>query len=208
MLKEIFEQPQTVRNALRGRIDNDSSMARFGGLNMTTAELRAVDRIVIAACGTSWHAGLVGEYLLEELAHLPVEVEYASEFRYRNAPFDRHTLLLVITQSGETLDTLAGLRETKRRGHKVLGICNVVGSTIARESDGGIYLHAGPRDRRRLYQGIYVAGDGAGAVRFVHGPHPDAVPAGRRADVARAGANSRPNPEGARPTMNASGRSL
>ena len=144
MLKEIFEQPQTVRNALRGRIDNDSAMARFGGLNMTTAELRAVDRIVIAACGTSWHAGLAGEYLLEELAHLPTEVEYASEFRYRNAPFDSHTLLLVITQSGETLDTLAGLRETKRRGHKVLGICNVVGSTIARESDGGIYLHAGP----------------------------------------------------------------
>ena len=144
MLKEIFEQPQTVRNALRGRLEKDSAMARFGGLNMTTAELRAVDRIVIAACGTSWHAGLVGEYLLEELAHLPVEVEYASEFRYRNAPFDKHTLLLVITQSGETLDTLAGLRETKRRGHKVLGICNVVGSTIAREADGGIYLHAGP----------------------------------------------------------------
>ncbi len=111
---------------------------------MSTADLRAVDRVVIAACGTSWHAGLVGEYLLEELAHLPTEVEYASEFRYRNAPFDKHTLLLVITQSGETLDTLAGLRETKRRGHKVLGICNVVGSTIAREADGGIYLHAGP----------------------------------------------------------------
>jgi len=144
MLKEIFEQPQTVRNALRGRTDHDAAMARFGGLNMSTSELRAVDRIVIAACGTSWHAGLVGEYLLEELAHLPTEVEYASEFRYRNAPFDKNTLLLVITQSGETLDTLAGLRETRRRGHKVLGICNVVGSTIARESDGGIYLHAGP----------------------------------------------------------------
>ncbi len=144
MLKEIFEQPQTVRNALRGRLDYDSAMARFGGLNMSTAELRAVDRIVIAACGTSWHAGLAGEYLIEELAHVPVEVEYASEFRYRNAPFDKNTLLLVITQSGETLDTLAGLRETRRRGHKVLGICNVVGSTIAREADGGIYLHAGP----------------------------------------------------------------
>jgi glucosamine--fructose-6-phosphate aminotransferase (isomerizing) len=144
MLKEIFEQPSTVRNAIRGRVDFDAAMARFGGLNMTTAELRAVDRVVIAACGTSWHAGLVGEYLLEELAHVPTEVEYASEFRYRNAPFDKHTLLLVITQSGETLDTLAGLRETKRRGHKVLGICNVVGSTIAREADGGIYLHAGP----------------------------------------------------------------
>ena len=144
MLKEIFEQPQTIRNAIRGRIDYDAAMSRFGGLNMSTAELRAVDRVVVAACGTSWHAGLVGEYLLEELAHLPAEVEYASEFRYRNAPFDKNTLLLVITQSGETLDTLAGLRETKRRGHKVLGICNVVGSTIARESDGGIYLHAGP----------------------------------------------------------------
>ena len=144
MLKEIFEQPQTIRNALRGRIDYDGAMARFGGLNMSTAELRAVDRVVIAACGTSWHAGLIGEYLLEELAHIPTEVEYASEFRYRNAPFDKNTLLLVITQSGETLDTLAGLRETKRRGHKVLAICNVVGSTIAREADGGIYLHAGP----------------------------------------------------------------
>ncbi|HEY5912022.1 MAG TPA: glutamine--fructose-6-phosphate transaminase (isomerizing) [Verrucomicrobiae bacterium] len=144
MLKEIFEQPQTVRNALRGRLDYDAAMSRFGGLNMTTAELRTVDRVVIAACGTSWHAGLVGEYLLEELAHVPTEVEYASEFRYRNTPFDKNTLLLVITQSGETLDTLAGLRETKRRGHKVLGICNVVGSTIAREADGGIYLHAGP----------------------------------------------------------------
>jgi glucosamine--fructose-6-phosphate aminotransferase (isomerizing) len=144
MLKEIFEQPQTVRNALRGRVEMDAAMARFGGLNMTTSELRAVDRVVIAACGTSWHAGLVGEYLLEELAHVPTEVEYASEFRYRNAPFDKNTLLLVVTQSGETLDTLAGLRETKRRGHKILGICNVVGSTIAREADGGIYLHAGP----------------------------------------------------------------
>ncbi len=144
MLKEIFEQPQTVRNALRGRLDSEEATARFGGLNMSHAELRAVDRIVIAACGTSWHAGLVGEYLLEEMAHLPTEVEYASEFRYRNAPFDKNTLLLTITQSGETADTLAGLREARRRGHKVLGICNVVGSTIAREADGGIYLHAGP----------------------------------------------------------------
>jgi glucosamine--fructose-6-phosphate aminotransferase (isomerizing) len=144
MLKEIFEQPQTVRNALRGRLDRDEATAKFGGLNMSLAELRSVDRVVIAACGTSWHAGLVGEYLLEEFAHLPAEVEYASEFRYRNAPLDKHTLLLVITQSGETADTLAGLREAKRRGHKVLAICNVVGSTIAREADGGIYLHAGP----------------------------------------------------------------
>src|SRR2546421_2430042 len=144
MLKEIFEQPRTVENAMRGRLDHDEATAKFGGLNMTMAELRAVDQVVIAACGTSWHAALIGEHLLEGFAHLPVEVEYASEFRYRNAPIEKHTLVLVITQSGETADTLACLREARRRGHKVLSICNVVGSTIAREADGGIYLHAGP----------------------------------------------------------------
>lgn len=144
MLKEIFEQPRTVENALRGRLDRDEATSKFGGLNMTIAELRSIDRVVITACGTSWHAGLVGEYLLEELAHIPTEVEYASEFRYRNPPIEKNTLVLSITQSGETADTLASLRETRRRGHKVLAICNVVGSTIAREADGGIYLHAGP----------------------------------------------------------------
>ncbi|MDB6016065.1 MAG: glucosamine/fructose-6-phosphate aminotransferase, isomerizing, partial [Pedosphaera sp.] len=144
MLKEIFEQPRTVENALRGRIDLDDGTVKFGGLNLSTAELRAVDQIVITACGTSWHAALVGEYLFEEFAHIPVEVEYASEFRYRNAPIEKNTLVLAITQSGETADTLASLRETRRRGHKVLALCNVVGSTIAREADGGIYLHAGP----------------------------------------------------------------
>src|SRR6185295_18165118 len=144
MLKEIFEQPRTVANALRGRLDHDEATAKFGGLNMAMAELRTVQRIVISACGTSWHAALLGEYLFEEYAHIPTEVEYASEFRYRNAPIEKHTLVLVITQSGETADTLAGLREARRRGHKVLAICNVVGSTIAREADGGIYLHAGP----------------------------------------------------------------
>ncbi len=144
MLKEIFEQPRTIENALRGRLDRDASTAKFGGLNMSLAELRAVNRIVITACGTSWHAGLVGEYLFEGLAHIPTEVEYASEFRYRNPPLNSDTLVLAITQSGETADTLASLRETRRRGHKVLALCNVVGSTIAREADGGIYLHAGP----------------------------------------------------------------
>jgi glucosamine--fructose-6-phosphate aminotransferase (isomerizing) len=144
MLKEIFEQPRTVRNALRGRIDTEELTAKFGGLNMSTADLRAVDQIVITACGTSWHAALVGEYLFEEFAHIPTEVEYASEFRYRNAPIEKNTLVLAITQSGETADTLAGLRESRRRGHPVLAICNVVGSTIAREANGGIYLHAGP----------------------------------------------------------------
>jgi len=144
MLKEIFEQPRTVENALRGRINHDESTAKFGGLNMSLAELRAIQQIVICACGTSWHAALIGESLFEEYAHIPVEVEYASEFRYRNAPIEHNTLVLLITQSGETADTLAGLRESRRRGHKVLAICNVVGSTIAREADGGIYLHAGP----------------------------------------------------------------
>src|SRR6185369_12787643 len=110
MLKEIFEQPRTVENAMRGRIDHDEATAKFGGLNMSLAELREVDHIVIPACGTSWHAALLGEYLLEEFAHIPTEIEYASEFRYRNAPIEKHTLVLVITQSGETADTLAGLR--------------------------------------------------------------------------------------------------
>jgi glucosamine--fructose-6-phosphate aminotransferase (isomerizing) len=144
MLKEIFEQPRTVENALRGRVDNEGATAKFGGLNLTSAELRAIDRIVIAASGTSWHAALVGEYLIEELAQIPVEVEFAHEFCYRNAPLEKNTVLLVISQSGETADTLAALREAKRRGHRALAIVNVVGSTVARESDGGIYMHAGP----------------------------------------------------------------
>jgi glucosamine--fructose-6-phosphate aminotransferase (isomerizing) len=144
MLKEIFEQPRTVENALRGRVDNEGATAKFGGLNLTSAELRSIDRIVIAASGTSWHAALVGEYLIEELAQIPVEVEFAHEFCYRNCPLEKNTVLLVLSQSGETADTLAALREAKRRGHKALAIVNVVGSTIARESDGGIYMHAGP----------------------------------------------------------------
>jgi glucosamine--fructose-6-phosphate aminotransferase (isomerizing) len=144
MLKEIHEQPRTVENALRGRIDHEGATAILGGLNMTPAELRSIQRIVIAASGTSWHAALVGEYLIEGLAHVPVEVDFAHEFCYRMAPIRRDTLVLVISQSGETADTLMALREAKRRGHKALAIVNVVGSTIARESDGGIYMHAGP----------------------------------------------------------------
>jgi glucosamine--fructose-6-phosphate aminotransferase (isomerizing) len=144
MLKEIFEQPRTVENALRGRVDLEGATARFGGLNLTPEALRSIDRIIIAASGTSWHAALAGEYLIEEFAHIPVEVEFAHEFCYRNAPLERGTVLLVISQSGETADTLAALREAKRRGHRALAIVNVVGSTIARESDGGIYMHAGP----------------------------------------------------------------
>ncbi|HWL08399.1 MAG TPA: glutamine--fructose-6-phosphate transaminase (isomerizing), partial [Planctomicrobium sp.] len=143
MLKEIFEQPQTIENALRGRLDDDEATARFGGLNLTSQQLRHIDRIVLTACGTSWHAGLVGEYLIEEFARIPVEVEYASELRYRNPPMSDRTMVFAITQSGETADTLAAMRECKRKGHPTLAICNVVGSTIAREADGGVYLHAG-----------------------------------------------------------------
>ena len=144
MLKEIFEQPESVENAMRGRLDRDAATAKFGGFNLTPQQLRAVGRIITTGCGTSWHAGLVGEYQIEAFARLPVEVEYASELRYRNPPLDNHTLLFAITQSGETADTLAALREMQRKGCAALGICNVVGSTIAQETDGGFYLHAGP----------------------------------------------------------------
>ena len=144
MLKEIFEQPQTIENALRGRLDDDAATAKFGGLNLDVRQLRRIDRIVLTACGTSWHAGLVGEYLIEEFARIPVEVEYASEFRYRNPPLSDTTMVFAITQSGETADTLAAMRESQRKGHPTLALCNVVGSTIAREADGGVFLHAGP----------------------------------------------------------------
>ena len=144
MLKEIHEQPETIRAAMRGRLSLDDATAVFGGLNLTPTQLQRINRIVLTGCGTSWHAALVGEYLIEEFARLPVEVEYASELRYRNPPIDEGTLLFAITQSGETADTLAALREIKRKGHPTLAICNVVGSTIAKAADGGIYLHAGP----------------------------------------------------------------
>ena len=144
MLKEIFEQPEAIRDAMRGRLLEGESTAKLGGLNMTARELREVDRIVLTACGTALHAAKVGEYLIENLAHVPVEVEFASEFRYRNMPTDKNTLVFTISQSGETIDTLAALRESQRKGHRTLGICNNVGSTIARESDGGVYMHAGP----------------------------------------------------------------
>jgi len=144
MLKEIFEQPETIAAAMRGRLDESDSTAHFGGLNLDARQLRRAERIILTACGTSYHAGMVGEYLFEEFVRLPVEVEYASEFRYRNPPIDQNTVVIAITQSGETADTLAALRESKRKGHPTLAICNVVGSTIAREADGGVYLHAGP----------------------------------------------------------------
>ena len=144
MLKEIFAQPQTIQNTMRGRLVVDEGFSKLGGLNLTRQQMLDLDRIIITACGTSWHSGLIGELYIEELARIPVEVEYASEFRYRNPLVTKNTLCVVISQSGETADTLAAMREAKRRGARTLGLVNVVGSTMAREDDGGIYLHAGP----------------------------------------------------------------
>src|SRR5215212_2186897 len=144
MLKEIFEQPTTLENAMRGRLLREEGTSKLGGLNLTDDELLTFDNIVITACGTSWHSALIGEHMIEELTRVPVEVEYASEFRYRNPIVTDRTLCIVISQSGETADTLAAMREARARGARTLGIVNVVGSTIARESDGGMYIHAGP----------------------------------------------------------------
>ena len=144
MEKEIFGQPLALENSMRGRFSADGSTAQFGGLNISAAEFRQVERFLFCACGTAWHACLVAEHLIERFARVPVEVDYASEFRYRNSPLDRSTLFFVISQSGETIDTLAALREAKRKGYRALAINNVVGSTLAREADGGIYQHVGP----------------------------------------------------------------
>ncbi|HRG55444.1 MAG TPA: glutamine--fructose-6-phosphate transaminase (isomerizing) [Lacunisphaera sp.] len=144
MEKEIFEQPAALENTMRGRFSEDGSTAQFGGLNVSAVDLRQGDRLHFLACGTAWHACLVTEHLVERFARVPVEVDYASEFRYRNMPLGSRTLFFTYSQSGETIDTLAGLREAKRKGYKVLAVNNVVGSSIAREADGGIYQHVGP----------------------------------------------------------------
>jgi len=144
MLKEIYEQPTTIQNTMRGRLVAEEGFSKLGGLNLTKEELLGIEQIIITACGTSWHSGLIGEMFIEEFARIRCEVEYASEFRYRNPIVSDKTLCIVISQSGETADTLAAMREAKRRGAKTLGLVNVVGSTMAREDDGGIYLHAGP----------------------------------------------------------------
>jgi len=144
MLKEIFEQPEALKNCTRGRLLLGNGNAKLAGLDNSLKELRSIDRIIITACGTSYYAAMVGEYLIEEWAGIPVEVEYASEFRYRNPIICPNTLVFTISQSGETADTLAALREAQNKGATVLSICNVVGSTIARASNGGVYLHVGP----------------------------------------------------------------
>jgi glucosamine--fructose-6-phosphate aminotransferase (isomerizing) len=144
MLKEIYEQPETIRNAMRGRLRVEEGEVKLGGLELVSERLLKARRIVLIGCGTSWHAGLVGEYMLEQIAKVPVEVEYASEFRYRNPLISSDDVVFAISQSGETADTMAALREAKARGATVLGIVNVVGSSVARETDGGVYVHAGP----------------------------------------------------------------
>jgi glucosamine--fructose-6-phosphate aminotransferase (isomerizing) len=144
MLKEIHEQPETIRNAMRGRLLVEQGEVKLGGLEHAREKLVTARRIILLGCGTSWHAGLVGEYMLEQIAKIPTEVEYASEFRYRNPVITPEDVVFAISQSGETADTLAALREAKARGATVLGIVNVVGSAIARETDGGVYIHAGP----------------------------------------------------------------
>ncbi len=144
MLKEIMEQPESLEDAMRGRVRVDDNRIKLGGLEDVLPQLVAAERIVICACGTSWHAGLVGEYLLEKHARIPVEVEYASEFRYRDPILQDGDVVLVISQSGETADTLAAVRQAQAAGILTLGVVNTVGSTIARETDAGVYLHAGP----------------------------------------------------------------
>jgi len=144
MLKEIFEQPSSLADVVRGRLLEEEGDARLGGVTLTDEELLGIDRIIITGCGTSWHAALIGEYMLEELARIPVDVQYASEFRYKNPVIEDGTLVVAISQSGETADTLAALREAKRRDVRTMGIVNSVGSSIARETDFGVYLHAGP----------------------------------------------------------------
>jgi len=144
MLKEIFEQPKSVRDSMRGRLNLKKGVISLGGIKDYEKKLIRAKRIIITACGTSWHAGLVGEYLFENLARIPVEVEYASEFRYRNPIITQDDIIIAISQSGETADTLAAIKMAKQKGATILGICNVIGSTIPRETDAGSYTHAGP----------------------------------------------------------------
>jgi glucosamine--fructose-6-phosphate aminotransferase (isomerizing) len=144
MMKEIYEQPRSIRDCLRGRIYPTTGKVQLGGIKEYTEKLKNIDRIIIVACGTSWHAGLVGEYLIEEYARVPVEVEYASEFRYRNPIITEKDLVIAISQSGETADTMAAIELAKERGATIFGVCNVVGASIPRASHAGIYTHAGP----------------------------------------------------------------
>ncbi len=149
LIKEINEQPRTIARALSGRLDERFDTAHLGGLNLTVREAREIKRVKILGCGTACYAGELGAQLIEDLARVPADAEPASEFRYRNPVVEPDTLYVAVSQSGETIDTLAAVQELQRKGGRVIGIINVVGSTIARQVDGGIYLHAGPRCRWR-----------------------------------------------------------
>jgi glucosamine--fructose-6-phosphate aminotransferase (isomerizing) len=144
MLKEIYEQPKAIQDTFRGRLLPEEGIIRMEGLDRIREQLLSADRILVVACGTSWHSGLVGEYLIEDLARIPVEVEYASEFRYRNPVLSARDVVIAVSQSGETADTLAAIKLAKEAGATIFGICNVVGSSIARETHAGAYTHAGP----------------------------------------------------------------
>ena len=145
MLKEIYEQPKAITDTYRGRMLADEGIIKMAGIDDNLGKFMRADRIIVVACGTSWHAALVGEYLFEDLSRIPVEVEYASEFRYRNPIITTNDVVIAISQSGETADTLAAIKLAKSKGAFVFGICNVVGSSIARETHAGAYTHAGPR---------------------------------------------------------------
>ena len=155
MLKEIYEQPRSVRDTTLGRVSQESGQILLDEMEVTEAEFKAVKKINIAACGTSWHAAQAGKFMIERIARLPVEVDYASEWRYRDPIISPDTITVLISQSGETADTIAAQREAKAKGSKTLAICNVVGSMITRESAGTIYTHAGPGNRRGFHQGLY-----------------------------------------------------
>lgn len=144
MLKEIYEQPRSIKDCMRGRIYPEEGKVQLGGIKEFAEKLKNIDRIIIVACGTSWHAGLVGEYLIEEYARIPVEVEYASEFRYRNPIITEKDVVIAISQSGETADTMAAIEMAKERGATIFGICNVAGASIPRLTHAGVYTHAGP----------------------------------------------------------------
>ncbi len=161
MLKEIFEQPAAARDTILGRVSLDRGEIFLEDLHIPPETLQAAQKVTVLACGTSWHAGLVGKYLIESLAGLPVEVDYGSEYRYRDPIVGKNELVVVITQSGETADTLAALREARKKGAHSIAICNVVGSMATREADGTVYTHAGPGDRRGLHQGVHGAAGGA-----------------------------------------------
>ena len=165
MQKEIFEQPRAVRDTLLGRISQETGKVFLDEMDITEQEFRNFRDVKIVACGTSWHAGLAGKFMIERLAHVPVEVDYGSEFRYRDPIVDKHSLVIAISQSGETADTLAAEREARQKGAKVLAICNVVGSMLTREANGTIYHARRPGNRRCVHEGLHRPAHRA----FAHG---------------------------------------